>query len=610
MNEMKYGEYKPSKAVQMFIASIEEKYTKAYRQRSRGYRHMDDLSPNDFWKQSRDQFNGYVPQERITLKKWHSRIFRKKTRKKVIASCASLISSGIGVDISALKPDNSFDRQLSNITSTLVDWAAEQELQEGVLLRAVVEAFVVGTAFVYDSIVWDMREVKEIVDIDMENGRVETEKATITDFKGAKSELIRIEEMYLGDIFQHDIQKQPYIIRRRTTDYDTASVWLKKYPNWKKVIPDSKMFFGTDYEDRKEQQEDFDNRVEIVEFWCKHNDTFAIVCNGVLLTDKDMGFPYPHKRYPFSKFSPFLFADSSFAYGDSLAHINIGEQTTINELTNIMIDSEKLKNKPPVVTTYDELANSDIVIPGAMVHIRQGEEVKILDAFAQGTSSGLVNVMDRLAQQMDENSIDPLVSGQQASGDPTATEVRAIIGSAEQMKGLTEKLYGEFLIELTHLRIPNLYWFLANDDKMQVVIPETKIKGGRIGNKYIIITSLGDIPSPMEILKNEIAMENKGEDAEYIYLNKDRMNDYRYHITLSAQQKLPRNSASRLQKVMQKYQLYAQNPIIDQRENTKRLIEAVGDTPEQLLTEERAPKTMDAMMTQLPENTMINEEEV
>lgn len=586
-SEKKFTKYQPSKKVSNFILSVSEKYEKAKRQRERGYRHMDDMSVSQFIKLSRDQFNGYVPDVLSTIypkdpQKWHSRIFRKKTRKKVIASAASLVASGIGVDIAALKTDNRVDREFSKVTEMLYDWSSERELQESELIRFVLNGFTTGTGLLYEEIAWEEREVNEIDDIDFETGKVTTTKATRVDFKGPRISTVRIEELYVGDVFQSNIQKQPFIIWRQTTDYETASASLSKYKNWKSVVPDSKYFFGST-DDDKEQQEDMDGRVEIVRYWCHATDTFAIICNGILLTDYGMGFPYPHKMYPFIKFTPFLFADTDFFYGDSLAHINIGEQKTINDFIDIMVDSEKLRNKPPVATNSQEIAKSDVVIPGAMIETRIGEEVNIMNAFAQGTSQGLVQANQMLEQQMDENSIDPLVSGQQASGDPTATEVKAIVGSAEQMKGLTEKLYGESLITFANLRVPNLYWFLVNDEDYQrIVIDKVKVKG-QDGERHIMLTHGADMPSPMELLTMEKNMMKQGENAELIYINKDKVNDFRFHITISAQPKPPRNSAGRLQRAIQKYQIYSQNPLIDQKKNTERLVEALGDSPEELI---------------------------
>lgn len=596
--DRKYTKYHPSKKEANFVLEVQEKYEIAKRQKKRGYPHLDDMSVNSFIKLSRDQYNGRVPNVLDTINQkdpqnWHSKIFRKKTRKKVVASAASLVASGIGVDIAALKQDKRIDREFSKVTEMLFDWASEREMQESLLIRAVLQGFAVGTAVIYDDIIWEERQVKEIDDIDLETGKITTTNATRVDYKGCRSSLVRIEELFVGDVFQPDVSKQPFIILRQTTQYESALQSLSKYKNFKSVIPDSKHFADSD-EDEKEQQEDYDGRVEILRYWCKNTDTFAIICNGVLLTEYGMGFPHPHKEYPFSKFTPFLFADTDFFFGDSLPHINLGEQVTVNDFTNLMIDSEKLRNKPPVATNSDEIAKSDVVIPGAMVAMRTGEEVNIMDAFAQGTSQGLVNAMQMLEGQIDENSIDPLVSGQQASGDPTATEVKAIVGSAEQMKGFTEKLFAEFLINFSNIRIPNLYWFLVNDEEYQrVVIDKVKVRG-RDGERHIVLTSGADIPSPLELLKAEKDMEKEGENIEMIYVNKDRVNDYRFHITVSAQPKPPRNSAGRLQRAIQKYQIYSQNPLVDQRKNTGRLIEALGDDPEELMQQEQsAPEQID-----------------
>lgn len=584
--EGKFAPYRPSKADRLVIAKVTDRFDKMKRQRERAYRHLDDSSLEQFWRDSRDQYNGYVPKENEPTKKWKSRIFRKKTRKKIVASAASLVASGIAVDIQALKQENKFDREFSRITEMLADWSAEREMQESTFIRAVLEGFATGSAFLYEEIAWETRKVKEIDDIDLETGRITTRSGEITEFKGPRVSLAPVEELYFGDVFEPDIQKQSDIVRRRTTDYESAKMFLSKYKNWSKVVPDSAYFLGNEADD-KENQEDFDQRVEVVEYWNKPNDLFCVIANGVLLTERDMGFPYPHKKYPFAKFTPFIFADTRFMYGDSLAHINAGEQSTVNKFTNLMIDSETLRNKPPVSTTSREIASSDVVIPGAMIETRPDEKVEIMQAFSQGSSQGLFNAMQVMESQMDENTIDPLVSGTTPEGNPTATEVNAIVGSAERMKGLTEKLYGELLIQFAHLRIPNLFWFLVNDeDYERIVLGNVKIKGGKTGDRHIIITNTAELPTSEEVLKEEFDAEEMGETVEMVYVNKDRVNDYRFHITVSAQPKPPKNSAGRLQRAYTKYQLYSQNPLIDQRENTKRLVEALGDEPDEIIQQE------------------------
>lgn len=608
--ETKFATYKPTRAEGKLIQDIEESFVRAKRQRTRGYRHLDDSSLDQFWKDSRDQYNGYVAQEKKTTKKWHSRVFRKKTRKKIVASAASLVASGIGIDIQALRQDNKFDREFSRVSEMLVDWSAEREMQEATMTRAVLEGFIVGSAFLYEEIAWDTRMVNEIDDIDFETGKITTTKKERVDFKGPRASLVSIEELYFGDVFEPDIQKQSEIIRRRTTNHSSAAASLSKYKNWKKVLPDSKFFLGTE-EDDKETQEEYDDRVEIVEYWNKPKDLFCIIANGVLLTEMNMGFPYPHKNYPFSKFTPFLFADTRFIYGDSLAHINAGEQSVINDFTNLMIDSEKLKNKPPVSTTSADIASSDIVIPGAMVEMKPNESVTIMEAFSQGASQGLFNAMNVMEGQMDENTIDPLTSGSTPTGSPTATEVNAIVGSAERMKGLTEKLYSELLIQFAHLRISNLLWFLVNDeDYSRVVLGNVKIKGGKTGDRHIVLLKAIELPSSEDVLKEQFDAEKAGENVEMIYVNKERVNDYRFHITVSAQPKPPKNSSGRLQKAYTKYQLYSQNPLIDQRENTSRLVEAMGDEPDELIQQESPMPSPEGAPAATPETIALPKQNV
>ena len=546
---------------------------------------MNDRAIDDFMRLCRDHYNGYVPPTDSVEDDWKSTVFKKKTRNKVIATIASFLSSGIGLDISAQDFQEKIDRAMSKVVDDVYEWSLEREDFNLKLVKGLLEMIITGTVHIQEDIVWKKREVKEITDIDLETGEVKHEKMERTIFKGAMSEVVPNEEMFPGDVWTFDIQEQPYIVRRQITTYEAAMDKLSRYADWKFVAPGGSKFLGNATEDDAEDNGDEDsNEVEIVYYWSKADDLFAVVANGVLLTKPDNPIPYPHKNYPFAKAVYEPFADGRFYWGDSLPNKNLDEQETINDLYRMFIDSTKLKNKPPLFTPNAEMAGTDLIIPGAVNAGELADQVKTIPEIAGGVSNSEFNMLQLMERQVDENSIDPLLSGQQPSGDPTATEVRAVVGSSERVRSFNEQFIGSLLMQHAHLRVPNMLWFLTHDDEYQkVVLDDVKTRKGAKGRRQITFSKAGDIPTSLDLFRAEKILEDKGMPMNFVFVDKDAVNDYRFHVTISAVKRPTRSAASRLARVFSKFRLYSQNQLIDQVSNTRMLVEALGDDPDEMM---------------------------
>lgn len=599
-------QYRPNKAAKELLARISDDWELAYNQRTRNWRHLGDTNLEAFWRRSRDHYNGYSPAPESTTGEWKSRAFKKKTRHKVIATVAQFVRSGLGVDFAAFDKADRLDRDMSRVIEDIYDWSAERENLDYTKLMAYLEMVISGTAHWLDEIAWDSRMVKEIIDVDFETGEVKWEEKERTDFKGCRSELVPNEEMFPGDAWTRDIQKQPFLIRRRLTTEANAKVALSRFKNWQYVEGGTRNFLSAVVGSEADQADssDRDDEVEILHYWSKEDDLFAIVANGVLMTMPDNPIPYPHKQYPFAKDVLETFADSRFYWGDSLPNKNYDDQEITNALWRLFIDSTKLKNKPPLFTNNLELANTDLIVPGTIVQKGMQDTVEALEAISQGVTQSEFKMLELTEHQIDENSIDPLVSAQSPQGDPTATQVRAIVGAAETMKGVNEQYISNLLVQHAAIRVPNLLWFLTHDEEYQrVVLDDVKTGSGKRGKRQIFFQHKADLPkSPEDVMTLEQKSEEQsGEPVDLVFVDKDSVNDYRFHVSMSAVPKdKKRTNSATLAKAMTKYQLYAQNPVFDQRVNGSMLAEAMGDDPDEVLGPEPLPGMGMGMPGQVP----------
>lgn len=580
--------YRTNEAERKLLARIQNDFTEAHKLKSRAFEVFyhpiyGQRSVEMLHRDARRLFDGII-EDPQTGKTWKSRHVRNKIHKKVVASVAQTISAGLGLDFSAYNSKEKLDRVMSRVTEDLYEWTLEREEFDYLELIAEFTRTIEGTVHVMDEIAWEEREVREIVDIEYGTDKIVTEKANRVEFKGCRSILVPNDEMYVANNLIPDIQDQPFVIRRQVTSKRSIAKKFGGYKRFKYVIPGASSYFGLGDTNGDKEMDDVSDRVEVLYYWSKDDDTFAIVINGVLITPVDFPFPYPHKQYPLAKTVYLPTSDPRMYWGNPLPNILADEQHLSTQLWRGIVDAQNLKRKPPVATNDPEMVSEDIVIPGAIVQTENPESsIRAIQGVSNGVDQADFNVLALNDKAVDDNSIDAISSAAAAEGDQTATEVKAIVGSAERLRGVSEQFYGHLLMQHARLRIPNILWFVTHDDDFaEIVRNDVQIEGGK-GDRHIRFAYKTDMPSSLEVLEEEIKAAKKGENIQVLYVNREMVNDYRYHVSLSVIAKPRRTSASKIAKAIQKYQLYATNPMVDQEWNARKLIEALGDEPDEAI---------------------------
>lgn len=582
-------------------SKILKRWQFAYQQRTRPYRFLRDQGLESFWRGSRDLFNGYVPPVESVEDEWKSRAFKKKTRHKVIATVASYVASGLGLDFTAVDADDREDSDLSRVCEDTYNWSTEVENFDYKLVRAYLDMAATGTTHIFEEVVWDKRKIKELSDIDLSTGELKWIEKEVVDFKGPRAEVVPNEEMYPGDNWEPCIQDQPYIFRRKITTYESARKTFERFPNFKAVLRGRRYFLPVTNDDDKEQDETLDDRIEILYYWDKPNDEYNVLINGTPMHQPGFPFPYKHKLYPFSKDINEPFGDQRFYWGNSIPFTSKDEQSMINDLWRMMIDSTKLKIKPPLFTNNAELASTDLIVPGIIAPMEMGDRVETIEHVSKGISTADFDMLTLAERQIDENTVDPMLTGKQASGDPTATEVRIIAGSAERLRGFNEQFIGGLILQHGLLRVANALWFIKVDSDFKIIVRgDVKTVGNKTGRRKTVFMKGGDVPTPEDVFDAERFFERNGKPTQIQVVNSDALETFKYRVAISPVPKPKRSTANRLAVALQKYQVYSQNPIIDQRVNTAKLVKAMGDDPDELIGQRGSPEGFPLNPAQTP----------
>lgn len=613
-NNQSVPKYQPGKKEEETLEKVSTDFLNAKALKEQTYRQIniagEEVDLETWWRLLRDHFNGHVDPHAHTDDKWKSLHFKKRTRHKVIATIAQAQSANIGIDFEAVNRKNDIDRVMSRVSEDLYDWSLEREEFDLKMLMADLVRGIEGTVHIYEEIARDIKTEKEIVKMDFDTGEIIWEDKEVVEFAGPRAEIVPNVEIYPGDVWTADVQQQPYMVRRRVTTYENAELMFGRYANWKYVEGGGSNFIGNDDESEKDESDDDQdkNNVEVVYYWRKQPELFAVVVNGVLLTQADHPIPCVHKRkspYPFSKGIGEPFADGRFYWGNSIVNNNYSEQERVNKFERLAEDTATLAAKPPVYTNNAELAGTDLVQPGVVVTMGDDERIDTIGAFSIDTPVGVYKMIEMSDRQMDENSLSPIMSGQQQEGVNTATEANAIVGGAQKLQGVNEQFYGSLLVQHAKQRIANLFWFLANSEDMErIVRPGVKVKGGNTGKREIIFIDALQLPqgmsdvsvtgqpisnAEMSVFEAEKKRKKGGDEAEITMIPRQIINDYEFMVSMSPVPKPSRRSVARLTEIINKYRLYAPNPQIDQAKNTEMLIEAMGDNPDELLMKTGGP---------------------
>ncbi len=276
--------------------------------------------------------------------------------------------------------------------------------------------------------------------------------------------MIPVDQVYIADFYEPDIQRQRFIIWRRVRDHTTVKERWGDLPNFQYVKPgvmllynDANQSFYETYDANMRPYED-----EEILYWNKHLDLFQVVVNGVLLTEFDNPNPREDKLYPFAKFyyEPISPQNRAF-YGKSLVFKNLPDDKVINTLYPMVMDGTYLALMPPQMVTGGEIIGSDVMIPGAVTTLSSPDaDVRPLLTASQNLKAAY-DAMLEVEKSMDESTISAQQQGQSAPGNGTAYEIWKIEQHAQTMLGLFIKMETQYVKQFSRLRLGDIKQYLT-----------------------------------------------------------------------------------------------------------------------------------------------------
>ncbi len=517
--------------------------------------------------------NGEAPSEDL-INGWRSNAIRPIVRNKCISIAAHATAQLIFPKIFAYNEKSDVQEDAAKVMEDLMEWAGDQCNYEKTSLNAVISAVVNPASITYSEFGEVYRNVKR--ERDEDTGKWIVEKELDEDLSGFKDTSVPVDELYIENFYENDIQKQGWLIWRKVIGYDLASTLYGHYDNWKYVKPGVQIIFN-DLNDTFYEVYDDNMRtdsVEVVYYWNKKLDVKLCMVNAVLLSDFDNPNPRNDKLYPFSKFGYENIDEGKCFYYKSLAFKMQSDANIVNTLYPMIVDGTYLNIFQPMINIGSETIGSDVIVPGGVTTLSDPNSKLTPIAVAGNIKAGMDTLME-VEKSVSESSEQPILNGDSGQSGTTAYEISRQEQNANTVLGLFIKMIAQYVRQYGRLRVGDIvqYLTIVDADKItdqpDLVYKSFLVKGkGKDKSKKIEFTS--DVPdepiSPQEKLKKsyDVMKEEKDTGMEIYKANPTLMREMSYKTVVSPDVLHPRSEDLERAMKLELYDRAIMNPTADQ----------------------------------------------
>ena len=553
-----------------YLGYLRQRLHNAKLQREKPYDEFDGMTYQSYYDSNIKLANSFM---RPKLNKEDVRFHTGTTRQGILGLCTKVNQLNLNSEIKVFDKKNIFYSKVARGLETVMHQVKKNDKHEEKRSLREYELYVQGTAF--NEVMWT-DEFQLIKDSDLAKNwdgkdfTVEWEGRLKKVFSGVRVNLIQGTRVFLGNIREFFMDKQPYAFSYDKVTYEEAKQIYEKWERWKYVKKDASRFeheldqLGSTYSDWTLLPVE-SGMVEVVKYQDKWNNEFQIILNGVMMMP--VGFPMPWKsgKYNITK-DVFEYITPTFAYGASLCKKLKNSQMLENEFWQIAILKSKRSVYPAMANMTGRVLTQRVLAPGNFAHNINAEGIKVIggDFMAQGVTNSDIAMMDKMRENLNQNSLSEISKGQAPNGNPTATEIVQVQKEAMTLLGFAifsasnmERHIDELILDSV---IEN--WFEPDGDevdearkvikkKYRSASSKTSIEGAGIGRRMVDLNP--DLDESNYDVKAEYDLEEKlskeeGQPVRRLVLNplELKKKDFIFYVEVFPKER----ESSDLQKVL------------------------------------------------------------
>lgn len=576
--------YMPTEEAKKVIAQVRNDFTDGYVSMYKPRLEFNDVSLIDRVRRDQLAWNTYQVNdgdgyEEDISDAWRSRAQRPVIRNKCISITAHATARLYFPKILAYNKQSEEQKDAERVMGDLVEWSADQSDYAQTALFSCLASVINPASITYT----EYCEVYRWVKRDKVDGKWQWVKELDEERSGFKDILVPIDQLFIENFYEYNIQNQGFIIWRRVQSYDLMKQKYGHLENFQFVQKGVRVFYNdandTFYNIYDDEIED--RLCEEILYWNKSQDLFLQIVNGVLLCDHDNPNPRLDKQYPFAKTIYEPIDERKFFYGKSLAFKLKSDADIVNTLYPLVIDGTYLSVIPPMINSGDANVDNSVVVPGAMTSLGEGNDVKPIQT-GSNLGNGL-NMLNEVMTSLDESSQNPLKSPTE-KGQQTAYEMALRERDRQTILGLFIDMIGKWVNDYNKLRISDIIQYLTIGEVDKIVdnapliyktflLPERQTEGGKKTRKIKFDGQMKDEMSDDEFLKESYkVLEEDGDETEVYKVNPALFRNLKYQLKVTPDVMNPISEELERALALEEYDRAIQNPLIDQEKITRDLL--------------------------------------
>lgn len=524
----------------LYLAGLQSRLERPKNDRDSAHDEFDGMDYLTRYEDEERQANSFIPPKQ---NKTDTNFISGTIRHKMLALLSAINALNLEPDYSAYDKNSILVGELGNALNIIRQKADEDDEDEEKKVMRQMELLKHGTVFVEETWKVEWRKGKKlnkkfegnITGIDWSN---RLEKV----YENPCRTVLDGRSVYLGDISQPFITKQPYLFTVDDMSYEEAKAIYGEWEMFKYVPkeiarfantgnPNSGMAYGA-----WKLLETATKRVEIVKYQDKWANEFQIILNGIPMLP--IGFPMPWKHGEYNITQQNLeYIHPHFAYGRSFVSRLKVQAALLDEILRLIILKTQKSFMPPRANQTGRVVSKNVFMPGVITMGLNPDQLKVLsEQDKEGAMRGELETMRIISENIDQNSVSPTFAGQQTKGNPTATEILELQRQAKMVLGLTVFAAAMLEKKLGQLRLFNILenWFNPVDtevdqarqelvNRYRVANVKKNLDGVGMGSAMVIPSTnpaMFGAGAPEQIYKDEQA---SAEPVRKIYVNPEQL---------------------------------------------------------------------------------------
>lgn len=609
--------YSPNDKEKAALALVRKHFTDGHVTIWRPRREFSDMSLIGRMQVDHMSFNTYQPNNGEPypgdeINSWRSNAMRPVVRNRCISVAAHTTAMLVFPKVFAWNDENEEQKEAAQVMRDLVEFVGDKIDYSFLSLRAVVTALWSPATIVYKGYEEVLHPVKKgkkddgSWDIQLEEDEI---------FSGHCADVVPVDELYIENFYEADIQKQGWLIWRRVRGFETVREIYGKNENFKYVKPGVQVLFNdanqTFYEvyDSTMRQ----NLCEEIVYYNRSKDLCLYVVNGVLMCDPENPNPRKDKKYPFAKFGFELLDEGRCFYYKSLAFKSQQDANIINSIYPMFIDGTYLSLIPPLVSRGPETVTSEVMVPGGVTTMQDpNSKVEPIMQGQYNIGAGL-QALQVVENSLNENTPEK-VFGMAGQKRPTAYAMASMQNETKVILGLFTDMIQSYVKQIGQLIVGDIVQYetiadakkvMGNDklffktfivhkkgDKTKRIkfddsMPESPItEKAKMDMSYGVLEEQGGIKSDSQLSKVQ----------PYLFRN------LKYIVHVSPDVLNPMTEEMERAFKLETYDRAIQNRYADQEQVTRDFL--FGSMPSALQDPDKYMKKKEDIMSQTPMNVM------